>query len=150
MAGEDCSSGPKSPLLSSSSSSISSNRWCAKLIDVEEAKNQMIFSLPMVVVNSCFYFINLISVMFAGHLGKLHLAASNLANSWAMVTGFSFMVCKKTCISNLIVLFFAEQLKLLYIFSRVSYLQLSHVFDYVPLNSMQIRPWLRYILVHRC
>ncbi|KAJ8556083.1 hypothetical protein K7X08_022841 [Anisodus acutangulus] len=46
----------------------------------------------MVVVNGSFYFINLVSVMFAGHLGKLELAASNLANSWAMVTGFSFMV----------------------------------------------------------
>ncbi|XP_015170155.1 protein DETOXIFICATION 19-like isoform X2 [Solanum tuberosum] len=93
MASENCSSGPKSPLLGSSSSSsgISSNSWCAKLIDVEEAKNQMLFSLPMIVVNSCFYFINLVSVMFAGHLGKLELAASNLANSWAMVTGFSFM-----------------------------------------------------------
>ncbi|XP_049402161.1 protein DETOXIFICATION 18-like [Solanum stenotomum] len=94
MASENCSSGPKSPLLGSSSSSsgISSNSWWAKLIDVEEAKNQMLFSLPMIVVNSCFYFINLVSVMFAGHLGKLELAASNLANSWAMVTGFSFMV----------------------------------------------------------
>ncbi|KAG5579057.1 hypothetical protein H5410_049684 [Solanum commersonii] len=94
MASENCSSGPKSPLLGSSSSSsgISSNSWCAKLIDVEEAKNQMLFSLPMIVVNSCFYFINLVSVMFGGHLGKLELAASNLANSWAMVTGFSFMV----------------------------------------------------------
>ncbi|CAN4117669.1 unnamed protein product [Withania somnifera] len=93
MASQDCSSGPRSPLiLQSSSEDNSLNRWCAKLIDVEEAKNQLLFSLPMIVVNSCFYFINLVSVMFAGHLGKLELAASNLGNSWAMVTGFSFMV----------------------------------------------------------
>ncbi|MCD7448899.1 hypothetical protein HAX54_046993 [Datura stramonium] len=56
---------------------------------MSKAKNQMLFSLPMIVVNSCFYLINLVSVMFAGHLGKLELAASNLANSWAVVTGFS-------------------------------------------------------------
>ncbi|KAI3828240.1 hypothetical protein L1987_02337 [Smallanthus sonchifolius] len=30
--------------------------------------------------------------MFAGHFGEVELAASNLANSWATVTGFSFMV----------------------------------------------------------
>nr|XP_016511301.1 PREDICTED: protein DETOXIFICATION 18-like isoform X1 [Nicotiana tabacum] len=99
MASEDSSSNPESPMLQSASLAgggnerdISSNRWWAKVIDVKEAKNQFMFSLPMIVVNSCFYFINLVSVMFAGHLGKLELAASNLANSWAMVTGFSFMV----------------------------------------------------------
>ncbi|XP_060167626.1 protein DETOXIFICATION 18-like [Lycium barbarum] len=70
----------------------SSNKCCLKIIDCKEAKNQVLFSVPMIVVNGCFYFINLVSVMFAGHLGKLELAASNLANSWAMVTGFSFMV----------------------------------------------------------
>ncbi|CAN4117666.1 unnamed protein product [Withania somnifera] len=46
----------------------------------------------MIVVNGCFYFINLVSIMYAGHLGKLELAASNLANSWAEVTGLSFMI----------------------------------------------------------
>ncbi|GFS34655.1 MATE efflux family protein [Actinidia rufa] len=30
--------------------------------------------------------------MFAGHLGNLQLASANLANSWATVTGFAFMV----------------------------------------------------------
>lgn len=84
----------KSPMLSQTS--LDSNKWwnvfINKLIDVEEAKNQILFSLPMIVVTSCFYFINLVSVMFAGHLGKIELAASNLANSWAVVTGLSFMI----------------------------------------------------------
>uniref|UniRef100_M1CCE6 TRANSPARENT TESTA 12 protein n=1 Tax=Solanum tuberosum TaxID=4113 RepID=M1CCE6_SOLTU len=75
--------------------SLETNKWWIiilnKLIDVEEAKNQILFSLPMIVVTSCFYFINLVSVMFAGHLGQLELAASNLANSWAMVSGLAFM-----------------------------------------------------------
>ncbi|GMN75652.1 hypothetical protein TIFTF001_056639, partial [Ficus carica] len=30
--------------------------------------------------------------MFAGHLGQLELAGATLANSWATVTGFAFMV----------------------------------------------------------
>ncbi|KAK4723499.1 hypothetical protein R3W88_026278 [Solanum pinnatisectum] len=68
------------------------NKSCGKIINCKEAKNQVLFSVPMIVVNGCFYFISLVSVMFAGHLGKLELASSNLANSWAMVTGFSFMV----------------------------------------------------------
>jgi len=85
----------KSPMLSPKS--LETNKWWIiilnKLIDVEEAKNQILFSFPMIVVTSCFYFINLVSVMFAGHLGQLELAASNLANSWAMVSGLAFMVC---------------------------------------------------------
>lgn len=72
------------------------NKSCGQIINCKEAKNQVLFSVPMIVVNGCFYFISLVSVMFAGHLGKLELASSNLANSWAMVTGFSFMVSKNT------------------------------------------------------
>ncbi|KAM3204093.1 protein DETOXIFICATION 18-like [Capsicum annuum] len=87
MASEDC----KSPLLLQPTD-ISCSRWCSKLIDVEEAKHQLMYALPMIVVNGCLYLINLVSVMVAGHHGKLELAASNLANSWCMVTGFSFMV----------------------------------------------------------
>ncbi|KAH0723767.1 hypothetical protein KY289_006811 [Solanum tuberosum] len=68
------------------------NKSCGQIINCKEAKNQVLFSVPMIVVNGCFYFISLVSVMFAGHLGKLELVSSNLANSWAMVTGFSFMV----------------------------------------------------------
>ncbi|XP_055807552.1 protein DETOXIFICATION 18-like [Solanum dulcamara] len=83
----------KSPMLPSSTS-LETNKlwWINKVIDVEEAKNQILFSLPMIVMTSCFYFIHLVSVMFAGHLGKLELAASNLGNSWAEVTGLSLMV----------------------------------------------------------
>lgn len=66
--------------------------WLSKLIDVEEAKDQIIFALPMILTNVAYYFIPLVSVMFAGHLGELELAGSNLANSWAAVTGFSLMV----------------------------------------------------------
>lgn len=66
--------------------------WWKKVMDVEEAKNQVLFSLPMIVTNVCYYAIPLVSVMFSGHLGQLELAGASLANSWATVTGFAFMV----------------------------------------------------------
>lgn len=67
-------------------------RWWNKVLDVEETKNQVLFSLPMILSNVFYYLITLVSVMFAGHLGDLELAGATLANSWAVVTGFAFMV----------------------------------------------------------
>ncbi|KAJ9551475.1 hypothetical protein OSB04_015520 [Centaurea solstitialis] len=61
-------------------------------MDWEEAKDQILFSLPMILTNVAYYCIPLVSVMFAGHIGEVELAASNLANSWATVTGISFML----------------------------------------------------------
>lgn len=66
--------------------------WWEKVLDVEEAKRQVLFSLPMILTNLFYYLITLVSVMFAGHLGELELAGATLANSWATVTGFAFMV----------------------------------------------------------
>ena len=66
--------------------------WVQKLIDVEESKAQIVYSLPMIFTNLFFYCIPLTSVMFASHLGQLELAAATLANSWTTVTGFAFMV----------------------------------------------------------
>ncbi|KAE8692294.1 MATE efflux family protein ALF5 [Hibiscus syriacus] len=65
--------------------------WWKNVLDLEESKNQVLFSLPMILTNLVYYSIPLISVMFAGHLGELHLAGATLANSWATVTGFAFM-----------------------------------------------------------
>ncbi|GMY31852.1 protein DETOXIFICATION 18-like [Fagus crenata] len=67
-------------------------RWWEKVLDMEEAKRQVLFSLPMILTNVFYYLITLVSVMFAGHLGHLQLAAATLANSWATVTGLCFMV----------------------------------------------------------
>ncbi|KAK2638994.1 hypothetical protein Ddye_026789 [Dipteronia dyeriana] len=72
-------------------SSGSSSSWWKKVLDVEEAKNQVLFSLPMILTNVFYYAIPLVSVMFAGHLGHLQLAGATLANSWATVTGFALM-----------------------------------------------------------
>lgn len=82
-------------------------RW-NKLLDMEEAKNQVLFFLPMILTNVCYYMIPLISVMFAGHLGELELAGATLANSWATITGFTLMV---TLSLSLMSLFFLENSK---------------------------------------
>ncbi|KAB2032637.1 hypothetical protein ES319_D05G388400v1 [Gossypium barbadense] len=66
-------------------------RWWKNVLDLEEAKKQVLFSLPMIVTNVVYFSIPLVSVMFAGHLGELQLAGATLANSWATVTGFAFM-----------------------------------------------------------
>jgi len=39
-----------------------------------------------------YYGIPLVSVMFSGHLGDVHLAGATLGNSWATVTGYAFVV----------------------------------------------------------
>ncbi|KAK9688882.1 hypothetical protein RND81_09G018300 [Saponaria officinalis] len=65
--------------------------WLSRIVDVVEAKRQVMFALPMVLTNVSNYMFPLVSVMFVGHIGELELAASTLANSWAGVTGFAFM-----------------------------------------------------------
>ncbi|KAM2987393.1 hypothetical protein FF2_007565 [Malus domestica] len=80
------------PLLDAGNHEGRKEGWWNKVLDLEEAKNQVLFSLPMILTNVCFYMIPLISVMFAGHLGELQLAGATLANSWATVTGFAFMI----------------------------------------------------------
>ncbi|XP_050218903.1 protein DETOXIFICATION 18-like isoform X2 [Mercurialis annua] len=65
--------------------------WWKKVLDFEEAKNQILFAFPMILTNVFYYLIPLISVMFAGQLGELELAGATLANSWCAVTCIAFM-----------------------------------------------------------
>uniref|UniRef100_A0A0R0GV15 Protein DETOXIFICATION n=1 Tax=Glycine max TaxID=3847 RepID=A0A0R0GV15_SOYBN len=66
--------------------------WNSKILDLEEAKHQLLFSLPMFLTNLFYYLIVLVSVIFAGHLGDLQLAGATLANSWFSVTGLAVMI----------------------------------------------------------
>lgn len=75
-------------------------RWWCWRFDAAEAKRQVQFALPMTLTNVFYYGITLVSVMFAGHLGELELAGATLANSWATVTGFAFMVDAITTLSS--------------------------------------------------
>ncbi|KAJ4841908.1 Protein DETOXIFICATION 18 [Turnera subulata] len=83
----------KVPLLEGKKNGGGSGKagWWKQVMDVEETKNQVMFSLPMILTNLSFHLIPLVSVMFAGHLGELELAGATLANSWATVTGVAFM-----------------------------------------------------------
>ncbi|KAK8620430.1 hypothetical protein V6N13_066908 [Hibiscus sabdariffa] len=74
------------------SSQGTSGRCWKNVMDFGEAKIQILFAVPMVLSNVFYSSITMVSVMFAGHLGEVELAASTLANSWAAVAGFAFMV----------------------------------------------------------
>ncbi|GMN54497.1 hypothetical protein TIFTF001_023619 [Ficus carica] len=67
-------------------------KWWKKVWDKDEAQKQAFFSLPMILTNLFYYLITLVSVMFAGHLGQLELAGATLSNSWAIVSGITFMI----------------------------------------------------------
>uniref|UniRef100_A0A9I9DIX9 Protein DETOXIFICATION n=1 Tax=Cucumis melo TaxID=3656 RepID=A0A9I9DIX9_CUCME len=84
---EDC----REPLLELSGFEGNKKRWWKKVLDMEESKLQLLFSLPLILTNVFYYMITLVSVMFAGHLGELELAAATLANTLASVTGFALM-----------------------------------------------------------
>lgn len=82
----------KTPLLDKKAA----ESWLEKIIDVAEAKHQIVLAFPMILTNVAYFFIPLVSVMFAGHRSELELAASNLANSWAAVSGLDLMVLSLT------------------------------------------------------
>ncbi|XP_030486933.2 protein DETOXIFICATION 19 [Cannabis sativa] len=89
MAGN---SDAREPLIEVEEIEVSRRKWWDRVLDAQEAKQQVLFSLPMIITNGFYYLIPLVSVMFAGHLGQLNLAGATLANSWATVTGYAFMI----------------------------------------------------------
>ncbi|KAL0372673.1 UNVERIFIED_CONTAM: protein DETOXIFICATION 16 [Sesamum calycinum] len=58
---------------------------------IEEGKRQLSLALPLIVVNMLQYCLQVISVMFVGHLGELALSSASMATSFASVTGFSVL-----------------------------------------------------------
>ncbi|XP_050218408.1 protein DETOXIFICATION 16-like isoform X2 [Mercurialis annua] len=56
-----------------------------------ELKKQLNLAGPLVSVNFLIYLLQVISVMFVGHLGELSLAGASMATSFASVTGFSLL-----------------------------------------------------------
>ncbi|XAR67978.1 hypothetical protein NMG60_11002944 [Bertholletia excelsa] len=57
-----------------------------------ELAKQLKLAAPLVMVSFLQYSLQLISVMFIGHLGELSLSSASMATSFAGVTGFSFML----------------------------------------------------------
>ncbi|KAJ1382918.1 Multi antimicrobial extrusion protein [Sesbania bispinosa] len=59
---------------------------------VEEAKKQLWLAGPLIAVSLLQYSLQMISIMFVGHLGKLPLSGASLGNSFASVTGYSVLL----------------------------------------------------------
>ncbi|KAK6122320.1 hypothetical protein DH2020_043940 [Rehmannia glutinosa] len=59
---------------------------------IEEGKRQLSLALPLIAVNMLQYCLQVISVMFVGHLGELPLSSASMATSFASVTGFSVLL----------------------------------------------------------
>ncbi|KAH1033551.1 hypothetical protein J1N35_045725 [Gossypium stocksii] len=78
----DC---PESPLIPQSQQRF------AKDEILGEVKKQLLLAGPLVSVNFLVFALQLISVMFVGHLGKLPLSGASMATSFASVTGFSLL-----------------------------------------------------------
>ncbi|KAK4767584.1 hypothetical protein SAY86_015334 [Trapa natans] len=58
---------------------------------VEEIKKQLWLAGPLISVSLLLYCLQMISVMFVGHLGELSLSGASMATSFASVTGFSLL-----------------------------------------------------------
>lgn len=58
----------------------------------EEVKKQLWLAGPLVSAGLLNFCIQIISVMFVGHLGELPLAGASMATSFASVTGISLLV----------------------------------------------------------
>lgn len=58
---------------------------------VEELKRQLRLALPLIAVSFLQYCLQVISIMFVGHLGELPLSSASIATSLASVTGFSVL-----------------------------------------------------------
>ncbi|KAL5549064.1 hypothetical protein UlMin_004295 [Ulmus minor] len=57
-----------------------------------EAKKQLWLAGPLICVNLLTNCLQVISVMYVGHLGELALAGASMATSFASVTGFSLLI----------------------------------------------------------
>ncbi|XP_048228119.1 protein DETOXIFICATION 16 [Ricinus communis] len=78
------------PLISEAGTLESKRRFTKDEI-VLEVKKQLKLAGPLVSVNFLMYLLQVISVMFVGHLGELSLAGASMATSFASVTGFSLL-----------------------------------------------------------
>ncbi|KAK9167375.1 hypothetical protein Scep_002566 [Stephania cephalantha] len=58
---------------------------------IEEMKRQVRLAGPLMSVSFLMYCVQVISVMFVGHLGELPLSGASMATSFASVTGFSLL-----------------------------------------------------------
>ncbi|KAG8639182.1 protein DETOXIFICATION 16 isoform X2 [Manihot esculenta] len=65
---------------------------CCRGDFIEEAKKQLWLAGPLIAVSMLQYCLQVISVMFVGHLGELALSSASMASSFGSVTGFSVLL----------------------------------------------------------
>lgn len=93
MDAEAFKSSLESPLISNSENGIEPAKKCYEKAEIiSELKKQMNLAGPLVLVSFLQYSLQMISVMFVGHLGELSLSSASMATSFAGVTGFALMV----------------------------------------------------------
>ncbi|XP_074264319.1 protein DETOXIFICATION 16-like [Silene latifolia] len=68
---------------------------------IKEGKRQLWLAGPLIAVTILQYCIQVISVMFVGHLGELQLSSASLATSFASVTGFYVLVGMSSALETL-------------------------------------------------
>ncbi|KAK0575076.1 hypothetical protein LWI29_033688 [Acer saccharum] len=101
--GEDRSSSLESSLIENQErSTISDNEFDGETSQqgvnrarenfVDEAKKQIWLAGPLIAVSLLQYCLQVISIMFVGHLGELPLSGASMASSFASVTGFSVLL----------------------------------------------------------
>ncbi|KAG8638767.1 hypothetical protein MANES_14G060800v8 [Manihot esculenta] len=93
MDAEAFKSSLESPLISNSENGIEPAKKCYEKAEIiSELKKQMNLAGPLVLVSFLQYSLQMISVMFVGHLGELSLSSASMATSFAGVTGFALML----------------------------------------------------------
>ncbi|KAK9925799.1 hypothetical protein M0R45_023064 [Rubus argutus] len=68
---------------------------------VEEVKKQLWLAGPLIAVSILQYSIQIIAVMFVGHLGELSLSGATMALSFTSVTGFSLLMGMSSALDTL-------------------------------------------------
>ncbi|XVE58818.1 hypothetical protein DITRI_Ditri04bG0199500 [Diplodiscus trichospermus] len=72
-----------------------------KKLFFKEVKKQLSLAGPLVAVSLFQYCIQIISLMFVGHVGELALSGASMATSFATVTGFSLLLGMATALDTL-------------------------------------------------
>lgn len=70
----------------------------------DEVRRQVGLAAPLVACSLLQYSLQVVSVMFAGHLGELPLSSASVASSFANVTGFSVLVSRDVTKPSLLLL----------------------------------------------
>ncbi|XP_078170141.1 protein DETOXIFICATION 16-like isoform X2 [Carex rostrata] len=67
---------------------------------LDEVQKQLYLAGPLILVSLLQYSLQVISLMFAGHLGELSLSGASVATSFANVTGFSVLLGMGTALDT--------------------------------------------------